>query len=578
MPLLPQQRREWAVRWGATTGGTCESTPPGSAASRCGGSGGGQQQQQRPLETLSPQQLREWAVRWGSPGGGGFRGTRTEGVEALGGVEATSRGACDSASAGAEPEEALHAFTLDSSASRYFFRDSTTVTPLPAPVPVTLADPSGGPVVAQGATILSSLPLLPRLLALLCLPCVEGKQRAAPHSSFPPTAAPLQTLHMDVWGPARWIRTVCRQLSAWFQQDLPVLRLHSDRGERRIGLVMETSPTLRWKSEVGDASLFRVWGALSLVRDPPSGKLSPRTLRCVFLGFPTDAPGSHFYHPGSRRILSSQDVTFDEYVCFYRLHLHRGSPVPLSPLALVSDPPPPIAPLPSKGPAPSGVSQFDPSPLVEPVEVSSDTSGLAEGGDPTPAATVTPCRSARLAVPPGFPPRPSSPLLQPVAVDSSAAEGGTTGGAYSGGAGSGGAECPMGTGGTGGAGAGGPAGGAGTDGDGGAGTAGAGGSATGGTGVASACGTGARRQETLSPKRLCEWAVQWGSPGGGASRARTTRAGGAGTPGAAGSTGGAAVVCAAVGSPGSCAGAAGSGGAGPGGASAGVLGVGRAVL
>ncbi|CAI7729915.1 unnamed protein product, partial [Closterium sp. NIES-54] len=54
-PLSPQHRREWAVRWGATTGGTCESTPAGSAASRHGGSGGGQQQQQqRPLETLSP--------------------------------------------------------------------------------------------------------------------------------------------------------------------------------------------------------------------------------------------------------------------------------------------------------------------------------------------------------------------------------------------------------------------------------------------------------------------------------------------------------------------------------------------
>ncbi|CAI5956454.1 unnamed protein product, partial [Closterium sp. NIES-64] len=36
-----------------------------------------------------------------------------------------------------------------------------------------------------------------------CVPCVEGRLRAAPHSSqFPPTEAPLQTLHMDVWGPA----------------------------------------------------------------------------------------------------------------------------------------------------------------------------------------------------------------------------------------------------------------------------------------------------------------------------------------------------------------------------------------
>ncbi|CAI7763981.1 unnamed protein product [Closterium sp. NIES-53] len=177
-----------------------------------------------------------------------------------------------------------------------------------------------------------SLPPLPRSLVPPCLPCVEGRQRAAPHSSlFPPTTAPLQTLHMDVWGPARiaghggghyfllvvddythyatvfplqskadvrivlirWIRAVRRQLSSRFWHDHPVLRLHSDR-------------------EVGDASAFRVWGSLALVRDPPAGKLSPRTLRCVFLGFPNDAPPWCFYHRSSRRVLSSKDVTFYE--------------------------------------------------------------------------------------------------------------------------------------------------------------------------------------------------------------------------------------------------------------------------
>ncbi|CAI5967207.1 unnamed protein product, partial [Closterium sp. NIES-64] len=47
------------------------------------------------------------------------------------------------------------------------------------------------------------LPPLPPSPAPPCLPCVEGRQRAAPHSSsFPPTTAPLQTLHMDVWGPS----------------------------------------------------------------------------------------------------------------------------------------------------------------------------------------------------------------------------------------------------------------------------------------------------------------------------------------------------------------------------------------
>ncbi|CAI7773923.1 unnamed protein product [Closterium sp. NIES-53] len=52
------------------------------------------------------------------------------------------------------PAEALHTFTLDSGASCFFFRDSTTLTPLPASFPVTLADPSGGPVVARSSTVL----------------------------------------------------------------------------------------------------------------------------------------------------------------------------------------------------------------------------------------------------------------------------------------------------------------------------------------------------------------------------------------------------------------------------------------
>ncbi|CAI7811088.1 unnamed protein product [Closterium sp. NIES-53] len=47
-----------------------------------------------------------------------------------------------------------------------------------------------------------SLPPLPPSPAPPCLLCVEGRQRAAPHSSFPPTTAPQQTLHMGVWGPA----------------------------------------------------------------------------------------------------------------------------------------------------------------------------------------------------------------------------------------------------------------------------------------------------------------------------------------------------------------------------------------
>ncbi|CAI7864188.1 unnamed protein product [Closterium sp. NIES-54] len=465
------------------------------------------------------------------------------GTAALHAGESSALGASASVLSGTASASASLTFTLDSGASRSFFRDRTTLTPLSRPVAVSMADPSWGPVLSRFSTVLPcpaapsgilsglylpsfstnlvsgaalqdagvhqftpacqrvfaaasrsgpesapcscrrlshetllwhhrlghpsllrlrgmasrllvsglprSLPPLPQGPGPTCVPCVEGRLRAAPHSSqFPPTEAPLQTLHMDVWGPARvrglgheryfllvvddysryttvfplrskgavtevlidWIRAACLQLRQSFGPDFPVLRLHSDRGgefssgllrafcrargirqtftlpdspqkngiaERRIGMVMdvartsmmhaaaphilwpfavqyaahqinlhprvsspETSPALLWTGKVGDASAFRVWGSRAFVRDLSADKLSPRAAPCVFLGFPPDAPGWQFYHPTSRRVLSSQDVTFDESVPYYRLFPYRTPSLPPPPLFLVPGPPP----------------------------------------------------------------------------------------------------------------------------------------------------------------------------------------------------------------------------------------------
>ncbi|CAI7847260.1 unnamed protein product [Closterium sp. NIES-54] len=249
-----------------------------------------------------------------------------------------------------------------------------------------------------------------------------------------------------------WIRGARRQLRESFGSDLPVLRLHSDRGgefssdllrafgrskgirltftlpaspqqngiaERRIGMVMdvahtsmipaaaphflwpfavqyaahqinlqprvslpETTPTLRWTGKVGDASAFRVWGSRAFVHDTTADKLSSRDVPCVFLGFPPDAPGWQFYHPTSRRVLSSQDITFDKSVSYYRLFPYRAASLPPPPLFLALGNPP-VDPLPPQGPPPSCVSQVDPA---EPVEVAVD-SGAARGAKPAGAGT-----------------------------------------------------------------------------------------------------------------------------------------------------------------------------------------------
>ncbi|CAI5972323.1 unnamed protein product [Closterium sp. NIES-64] len=174
-----------------------------------------------------------------------------------------------------------------------------------------------------------SLPPLPPGPGPTCVPCVEGRQRAAPHSSqFPPTEAPLQTLHMDVWGPARvrgqgqerYFLLVVDDYSRY----TTVFPLRSKGEVTEINLHPrvsrpETSPALLWTGKVGDASAFR------------------------------------FYHPTSRRVLSSQDVTFDESVPYYRLFPYRTPSLPPPPLFLVD--------------------------AVEPVEVTGD-SGAAAGAEP----------------------------------------------------------------------------------------------------------------------------------------------------------------------------------------------------
>ncbi|CAI7770370.1 unnamed protein product [Closterium sp. NIES-53] len=61
---------------------------------------------------------------------------------------------CVDTSPGAAPEDASLSFTLDFGASHCFFRDCTTLTPLPTPVSVALADPISGLVTARYTTTL----------------------------------------------------------------------------------------------------------------------------------------------------------------------------------------------------------------------------------------------------------------------------------------------------------------------------------------------------------------------------------------------------------------------------------------
>ncbi|CAI7877141.1 unnamed protein product [Closterium sp. NIES-54] len=125
----------------------------------------GQQRQRLQQETFSPQRLHNCVSEQRVPGcveaaalgasESALALGASESAAALGASEsATALAATASTATGPASGKALHTFTLDSGASLCFFRDCTTVTPLTAHVPVSLADPSGGPLVARASTVL----------------------------------------------------------------------------------------------------------------------------------------------------------------------------------------------------------------------------------------------------------------------------------------------------------------------------------------------------------------------------------------------------------------------------------------
>ncbi|CAI7874289.1 unnamed protein product [Closterium sp. NIES-54] len=91
--------------------------------------------------------------------------------------------------------------------------------------------------------------------------------------------------------------------------------------------------------------------------------------------------------------------------------------------------------------APTSTVYAHPSTVLSCLVVPSASSRSTKGGDPTATDTATSRCSPHLETPPGFPPRTSSPPLQPVAADFGGP--GVVGGGDAGGAGSGGARSPL---------------------------------------------------------------------------------------------------------------------------------------
>ncbi|CAI7934151.1 unnamed protein product [Closterium sp. NIES-54] len=246
------------------------------------------------------------------------------------------------ASESAASSEALHTFTLDSSASRCFFRDCTTVTPLAASVPVSLAEPSGGPVDARGSTVFPCLPVPSVSLSGLHLPSFSTNLPVSTASAQVAESGQVAALSQVSASGQLAASCSCRVLS---------------------------HKTLLWHHHLGHPSLPRL-----------------RNMH------------SHLLVSGLYRSMSSlpRSLALPCLPCIKGRHHAAPHSFSFPPTTA------PVQTLRMDGPAPSGVSQVDPPPLVELLVISSDTSGPAEGGDPAADDTATSHRSPCLETPPGF--------------------------------------------------------------------------------------------------------------------------------------------------------------------------------
>ncbi|CAI7790885.1 unnamed protein product, partial [Closterium sp. NIES-54] len=202
-----------------------------------------------------------------------------------------------------------------------------------------------------------SLPSLPPGPAPTCVPCVEGRQGADPHSSSsPPAEAPLQTLHMDLWGPAR-VRGQGHE--RYF------LRVVDDYSR------YTTVFLLRSKGEVTEG----IRQTFTLPASPQRNGIAERRIGMVM-----DVARMSMIHAAAPHFLWPFAVQY------------AAHPINLQPRVSLLETTPTLRwtgtsrltnPLPPQGPAPSGLSQVDP---VEPVEVAVD-SGAARGAEPAGAET-----------------------------------------------------------------------------------------------------------------------------------------------------------------------------------------------
>ncbi|GKC16216.1 retrotransposon protein, putative, ty1-copia subclass [Tanacetum coccineum] len=130
-----------------------------------------------------------------------------------------------------------------------------------------------------------------------CVPCMSGRMQRKPYTHQVERAKDLLGLiHTDsFWDYA--LETAARILNM-----VPTKKV-------------EKTPYEVWHRQAPKLSYLKVWGCKALVKQDTltkPNKLEPRSIKCIFIGYPKETMGYSFYYPPENKVLVARNAKFLE--------------------------------------------------------------------------------------------------------------------------------------------------------------------------------------------------------------------------------------------------------------------------
>ncbi|KAG8488765.1 hypothetical protein CXB51_016773 [Gossypium anomalum] len=168
-----------------------------------------------------------------------------------------------------------------------------------------------------------------------CEHCVFGKQKRVRFTrGIHNTKGTLEYIHSDLWGPSRVpsrdnglefcsdeFNRLCKSEGIMRHLIVRHTPQQNDVAGRMNSMIMEKEVWSGNPANYSDLKIFRCPGYAHV----DNGKLEPRSIKCVFLGYKAGVKGYKLWCPENRKVVISKDVVFDETAMLPNLSLKDSS-------------------------------------------------------------------------------------------------------------------------------------------------------------------------------------------------------------------------------------------------------------